>query len=169
MIPADRLKRALGQFVKTVMARVDYLALYQCKVVSQNSDGSLELQPLAPTKLASFSHVPIRYGLPGATITVNAGAQVLLGWFNGDPAMPYAALWAPGPSSGSDLNSLNIANGTQGAARNNDSCQVSLTLLELASFTFTAPPGGGPCVVAGATQTLTGNITAGSSVVKIGG
>ena len=88
----DRLKAALAAFVRGVTSRLDYLALYPCRVLSQNTDGSLELQP-EDGRLPGLSKVPIRIGVPGVDVKVTPGAKVLLGFTGGDPRSPIAALF----------------------------------------------------------------------------
>lgn len=167
----DRLKGSLAGFVKTVMNRVDYLALYPGKVVLQNGDGTLQVQPDDARLPRAMDNLAIRYGLPGATVQVSGGTRVLVGFSNGRPDQPFAALWDPvGTVTQLNLtaNAITINSGSKGVARNDDAIEADLTLVALQAFTFTAPSGGGPCVVAGSTQQLTGKITAGSSSVKCG-
>jgi hypothetical protein len=94
-VDLDRFKQAFDDSVAYALPNVDYLGLYACQVVAQNADGSLDLMP-ARSDWPSQKRIPFRCGIPGVTITVNVGAQVLLGWQNGDPSAPYAALWLPG-------------------------------------------------------------------------
>lgn len=87
---SDRVKGAFQAFVRSVVGQVDYYAFYPSKVVSQNSDGSLEVKPDNPA-IPACSKVPIR-GLPGVVVKVSGG-RVLLGFEGGNPAMPVAALF----------------------------------------------------------------------------
>jgi len=89
----ETVKAALAGFIQQVMGRVDFFALYPCVVVSQNSDGSLELKPDAPRFGAGLSRVPIRLGLPGVTVKVKPQARVMLAFEGGDPQRPVATLW----------------------------------------------------------------------------
>lgn len=82
----------LTSIIESVLSKTDYHALYPCRVVQQNGDGTLDLKPDS-RRLSGLSHVPIRLGLPGATVKVDSGARVLLGFENGDPATPVATLW----------------------------------------------------------------------------
>lgn len=181
-VDLDRLKQAFDQSVEAALPNVDFFALYTCQVVSQNADGTLDLQPNSAS-LPSQKNIPFRCGIPGVSITVQSGAQVLLGWENGSPSVPYCGLWLTGATG--DLQSLTIAiagalalnaqgNITIGegaslaAARATDPVSVQLTLAEINEFVFTAPSGGGPCVVTGVPAvTLDGSITTGSSSVTI--
>ena len=125
----DRIKRALVYFMRTVFSKTDYYALYPCRVVSQNSDGTLELLP-DNAKMPSLSGVPMRLGIPGVSITVSPGARVLLGFAEGNPQNPIATLW----ESGSVL-SMGLADATSAVMRVGDSYTIS---------GLTAPAGGGP-------------------------
>jgi hypothetical protein len=181
-VDQDRLKQVWDDAVSSAIPNIDFFAFYTCQVTSQNSDGTLDLMPKSAA-LPSQKNIPFRCGIPGVTITVQAGAQVLMGWENGDPSVPFCALWLPGQAG--DLqsvvisaaqaitlkaNSVKIGPGTptKGAARNSDSIQASLTLAEVNEFIFTAPSGGGPCVVTGPLSvTLDGEITEGSGSVEV--
>lgn len=83
---------ALIATIRDALRPTDYHALYATKVVGQNADGTLELAP-AGTRMPPVSRVPVRYGTPATLATVEVGASVLLGFEDGDPGRPYAALW----------------------------------------------------------------------------
>lgn len=90
---SDRLSAALEAIVSKVIGhRIDYLAAYPCRVVKQNADGTLELVP-DDARLSSYSKVPIRYGVPGVSATIAAGARVLLEFAGADPQKPIATVW----------------------------------------------------------------------------
>lgn len=93
--------------------RLDHLALYPCRVVSQDGD-RLDLAPESD-RLAPCAGVPLRFGLPGVTATVPAGTRVLMGFEHGDPSRPYAALWELG-----QVTTLSVNGGSVGVARNGD-------------------------------------------------
>jgi hypothetical protein len=107
---SDRAKSGLTAFIRRVVGldivgpRIDFLAWYPCKVVSQNSDGTLELQP-DDSRLPGYSKVPIRYGVPGITATVSNGARALLTFAGADPQKPIVVGWE---GSGGVLVSLNV-------------------------------------------------------------
>lgn len=92
MTAYDRLKASLDAVVNALTARVDYLALYPAKVVQDNGDNTLELKP-DDARLPGPSRVPMRLGIPGVTVKVNAGTRVLLGFEGGNPGKPVATLW----------------------------------------------------------------------------
>jgi hypothetical protein len=103
-------KGALKNFVRSVMASVDFHALYTAKVTSQNADGTCEVQ-VDDTRFPGYSRVPIKLGIPETTVKVSAGATVLLGFDDGWPDSPYVALW-----NASTLTEINIGGATQFAA-----------------------------------------------------
>lgn len=93
----DRIKGELIKFIRKqlnafIVRSIDHLAGYQCVVISQNSDGTLELQPDDP-RLPPYSKVPIRYGIPKVQAIVNQGSRVLLEFANGDRTLPIATVW----------------------------------------------------------------------------
>lgn len=88
---SDRIRGALETLVRKTL-RVDRFGAYFCKVVSQNSDGTLELLPDLP-KIPGTSKVPIKLGVPGITVKVKPGARVALTWDGGDFTKPRATVW----------------------------------------------------------------------------
>lgn len=96
---ADRIKDSLTAFVKSVFSSLDFYAFYRAKVVSQSSDNlKLDLQPDDARFAGGLSGIPLRLGIPGATVTVTPGAYVFVGWDGGDPQKPFCMLWEDGAS-----------------------------------------------------------------------
>lgn len=91
----DRLTQAVRSIVRSLTSHMDYFAVYPAKVVSQNADGTLELQP-DDQRIPGLTKVPIRYGIPGVTAKVASGARVNVHFEGGDPGSPMAALWQSG-------------------------------------------------------------------------
>lgn len=92
----DRLKAAVFGLIEVALRRVDYYALYPSKIIKQDAQGRLELQPedvRLVARLPGLTSVPIRLGLPGCKVTVRPGGRVLLGFEGGDPQAPVALLW----------------------------------------------------------------------------
>lgn len=113
--PAGRLLAALTTLVARLTRRIDRVALYPARVVSQAADGTLDVVPDDP-RLPAASGVPIRAGLPGVRVTVPAGARVLLTYAAGDPRWPVAALWELGT-----VTQLAVNGGTRKTARDGES------------------------------------------------
>ncbi len=108
---SDPIRAAFTGAVQRIMRRVDYFALYPARVVSQSgSDLTLDVQPDRDT-IPPMSKVPIRTFAPDIEIRLSPGARVLVGFEEGDPRKPYAALWQSGA-----LTSIAIGGSTDAAA-----------------------------------------------------
>jgi hypothetical protein len=105
---ADRWGVALDALVRHTMRGVQWHARFPARVVGQNADGTLDLDP-DDDRLPDLVAVPLRLFLPGVTARVVAGARVLVGFEAGDPRRPIAELFESGA-----LSELTIA--TQGGA-----------------------------------------------------
>lgn len=108
----DRAKSGLSKFIRKllnafIVVSIDHLASYQCKVISQNSDGTLELQP-DDNRLPTYSKVPIRYGVPKISAQVNSGARILLEFASGNPQRPIATLWELDSVTSISFGALNV-------------------------------------------------------------
>lgn len=91
----ERWRQNFAAIIENLVGRkIDYLKLYPAVVVAQNSDGSLQLIADDP-KVRGDGHnnVRVRHGLPGISVTVSQGARVRLGFEEGDPSKPFAALF----------------------------------------------------------------------------
>lgn len=89
---------ALRKIIEVFTSRQRWLGLYPSTVQGQAADGTLDLLPddLDLRGAGGLQAVEIRHGLPGFTVEVNVGTQVLLGFEGGgDQRKPYAALWKP--------------------------------------------------------------------------
>ena len=119
---ADRsIKAAVYAMARQAVSGIDYLALYDAKVISQ-SGNALDLQPL-DSRLPGFGSVPLRIGIPGVTATVQPGCAVRLGWDRGDPQRPFCCLFdasATALSLSLNANSITLNNGTLPVARQTD-------------------------------------------------
>jgi hypothetical protein len=80
---------------------VDYRAFYRARVVDQAPYPNLKVsvQPIEP-KLPPLTNIPLRVGIPGASVELRLdqgdAVFVLVGWENGQPDRPFAALWLAG-------------------------------------------------------------------------
>ncbi len=81
---------------RLVLPRLDPLALYPARVVSQQDDGTLDVKPDDTRWGPGLSRVPVRHGLPGVSVRVRQGARILVGFEGGDITRPFASLWEPG-------------------------------------------------------------------------
>jgi hypothetical protein len=176
----DRMRKALFALAARAASQtdaIDYSRRYPATVISQ-AGSAIDVQPElvnGQALLDSMGNVPLWLGVPGASVNGITGGRVMVGWSGGDPSKPYATLFdadttlPPGSS-------LVIAGGAQGAARLGDT--VTLTMLPsdlvalasamLATGAFT-PSGVGPNPPPAALPFVDGQITSGSSIVKVGG
>lgn len=146
------------------------------KAVAQDADGTFQVQP-DDGEYPPTTGVPPRYGIPGVTCKVAPGARCAVSYEDADPGRPVVTSWGK-----STLQELVIAEGSQGAARVNDTVDLGyLTVvtgpLGLAGASVVvsvvwAPPGTTPAPVSVPPLTivypLRGRITSGSSIVKVG-
>lgn len=88
----DDLATALESIVRSETSHVDYHAPYAAKVLSQNADGTLELE-LDDPRLPGMSKVPVRYGLAAGKTKLKAGGRGIVLFENGSPACPCLGFW----------------------------------------------------------------------------
>lgn len=89
-----RGRGALEALVRRMLAPMLYFGRYVATVVKQDGD-LLEVVPDDP-RIPGLTKVPIRYPLPGMSVTVRTGARVLISFEAGNPAKPFAELWESG-------------------------------------------------------------------------
>lgn len=86
----------LGTFVQRETAHRDFEAKYLAKAVSQNADGTLELQPYDP-RLAPMSKVAVKLGIPGVVAyKIQPPLDVVVEFDNGSPAGAVVTNFLPG-------------------------------------------------------------------------
>ncbi len=87
--PGNVLERIFGN----LRTAIDYSRPYPCAVVSQNGDGTLQLDPDdKKLKGTGLDNVPIRCGIP-AKVEVSGGARCVLEFDAGDPKRPFVSAW----------------------------------------------------------------------------
>lgn len=94
----DRTKEGQAAFAKAQFPRDLYSRLWGGVVVSQLAANSFDFQPDDP-RIPGLSGIPIRLPFPGFSLTLDAmqTPRALLGWENGNPALPQLLLWeSPG-------------------------------------------------------------------------
>ncbi len=106
----DRVKAGLEAFVRKFTAPMKYARRYECRVVAQNADLTLELAPDDP-EIGTLSNIPIYYGLPGVTAKVPSGARCLLEFLGGSPDKPAVTGWRVGTTTELDFGAAAIAFG----------------------------------------------------------
>lgn len=175
---ATGLGGVVDAVIRRALRRVDYLALYPARVVSQSAAGLLDLVP-DDARVPSCGGVPIRYGLPGVVVTVPAGARVLLGYEAGDPSKPVATLW-----DAAEVTRITVNGGSAKAAREGHATHggslVIVTSSVLGPTAFVVqyvsaagvPQGSPQTITLGADATVTlamnaGRISEGSDVLRL--
>lgn len=130
MTPKERLTR----IIRSVMRGTLYHATFDCSVERQHDDDTLDLLPDDKrVRDRGLTGVPIRHGLPGVRVRVAVGSRVLLGFENGDPRRPYAALWQRG-----SIEEIAFDGGSSPIARAGDGVRVIWPSI---SVTGTVPGG----------------------------
>lgn len=92
------LDRPKGSFAALAAVRptADFERLFRAKVLKQHTNlKRVDVQPDDP-KLPPMSNIPLRIGVPGLDVTVAPGHRLAVGWEDGQPDRPMAALWEPG-------------------------------------------------------------------------
>jgi hypothetical protein len=70
--------------------------MYRAKVVAQSDDDDqVDVRPDLQL-LPDMAKIPLRHGVPGLRVSVVLGSYLLVGWDDGRPDRPFAALWRPG-------------------------------------------------------------------------
>lgn len=98
-----------------------YNGIYRCRIVAQNTDGTLELQmdPAIELFKNGLSKVPYCPPMPNTKITVGYGTYAVLAFLNGDPRYPRIIAW----DSFTQPSKVEIsAKDSAAAARKGDSC-----------------------------------------------
>ena len=99
-VRTDHPRAALDRYMAGQRRQVDYSREWPCRVVTQNPDYTLQLDPDdAVMKGAGLDKVPIRYGMPGMRAKLKPGARCHLAFAAGDPARPFAHNWEPDENS----------------------------------------------------------------------
>jgi hypothetical protein len=94
---ADPGDREVGTF-DSLLPQPDLFAFYVYKILTQNADGTLELRT-TDQRLPDLSRCPVRFGLPGTSGTIPAGAVAMVGFAGGNSQDPYVASWSSGTAT----------------------------------------------------------------------
>jgi hypothetical protein len=95
---ADRIKDA-WRAAANVDPMIRYRAIYRARVLGQSGD--LQAVSVRPydSSLPPMTDIPLRHGVPGITVQVLPGCTVQIGWDDGRPDRPFAALWSADASA----------------------------------------------------------------------
>lgn len=136
----ERWRQNFADLIENLVGRrIDYSRMYTAVVSKQNGDGSLQLL-VDNDKVRGTGHnnVPLRLGLPGMSAQLLVGARVRVGFEDGDPSKPFAALF----DTDAAFVSISFAKGSQAMARQGDLVQSGGAGT---TVTFeTIPPTGSP-------------------------
>jgi hypothetical protein len=94
----DRLKQAFRD-----LQRLDpmdpYRRLYRAKLLAQSADlQHVDVRPY-DSSLPDMAGIELRHGLPGLKVEVASGCTLQVGWDDGKPDQPFAALWSVGATA----------------------------------------------------------------------
>lgn len=104
------------------------LGRFRATVVSQNGDGTLEVQA-EDKRIGGKKNVPMRVPIPNCVVQVAPGAVVLLCFEGGDPEKAYCA---PEWESGATLTSLSIGGTPDNVVTKTDIAAIKLAFVEAA-------------------------------------
>lgn len=129
--------------------RLDALAAYPAKVITQHADGTLDVRPDSP-RLPPMTSVPIRYGVPGVSAKVSAGARVLVEFAGGDTSSPVATVWESASVTELSLDATKIRiGGDRNVALEGDSVVVVVDTIMAKAVAALATTVGPPIALAG--------------------
>jgi hypothetical protein len=95
---ADRLKEAF-RAIQGVDPFVRYRCIYRAKVLGQSGDlQQVDVRPFDGS-LPDMAGIELRHGVPGIKVQVIPGCTVQVGWDDGRPDRPFAALWSSDASA----------------------------------------------------------------------
>lgn len=148
-----------------------YNGTYRCSVVTQHSDGSLDLLPNPYLEIIKngFVNVPIIYPFPGMSIKVPTNTICYVSFANGDPQFPRVNGWDDKDNA---TKVEMIHPNAQPAARKTDTVDcgiLQVTSSPMGTVVVYIPPGSIIPITIGPDGTqLKGIIDSGSSIVSIG-
>jgi hypothetical protein len=117
---ATGIRQVMDAALEPVRQEGQYSKRYRCKVVSQGADGRVDvLVDDERMRGRGVAKCAVRVGIPGTTVTALAGARCLVGWDDGDPALPYVSDW----ESGTAFTQIEIGESPRPVARVGDICQ----------------------------------------------
>lgn len=87
----------LDRFLAGIRQEIQFSRRYPARVVSQNSDGTLQIKPLdRKLKGGGLNRVKIKTGLPGFVVRVGPGSVGTLEFDEGDPSKSVVTDWERG-------------------------------------------------------------------------
>lgn len=92
----DRLKSA-ARSLQNLDPLIRYRCMYRGKVIGQSGQ-TVDVRPYDPL-LPDMAGIPLRHGVPGLQVQVTLGCSIQIGWDDGRPDRPFAALWSTDASA----------------------------------------------------------------------
>ena len=94
----DRLKQAFRD-LQRLDPMLPYRRIYRGKVMAQSGDlDRVDVRPYDPS-VPDMAGVELRHGVPGIKVQVQPGCSIQIGWDDGKPNQPFAALWSTDASA----------------------------------------------------------------------
>lgn len=150
----ESIRDIVEQFVGP---RIDARTVYAGRVISQRSDGTLDIKPES-SSLSAITQSPVAYGVPGASARIRAGARAFFQFVDGDTGHPIVVGFEPGAATEIVLDASRVKlAGDIPIARKGDLVSVVITKADLTALGV-ASSAGLP------SKALGGVIVSGSSV-----
>jgi hypothetical protein len=138
---SDGIRSVMERALEPIRQDSQYFKRYRCKVVSQGSDGRVDvLVDDERMKGRGIQKCRVRVGIPGTRMEVPGGARCLVGWDDGDPALPYVDSWES--STAADDAVITYPGGTRPAAGLGSMVRVILPFVPMPA---PGPPVPFPC------------------------
>jgi hypothetical protein len=97
-VSQDRLKQAFRD-LQRLDPMLPYRRIYRAKVMAQSGDlDRVDVRPFDPS-LPDMAGIELRHGVPGIKVQVQPGCTIQIGWDDGKPHQPFAALWSTDASA----------------------------------------------------------------------
>jgi hypothetical protein len=92
-VSADRLKDAM-RALQALDPMHPYRRIYRAEVIAQSADlQRVDVRPF-DVSLPDMAGIELRHGAPGIKVQVALGCSIQIGWDDGKPNQPFAALWS---------------------------------------------------------------------------
>lgn len=110
---ANGVRSAMDAFLRRIRSETEYAYRYRCKVDRQKASGRVDVTVTDDRmKGRGVGDCNVRVGIPIATLKLLPGATCLVGWEDGDPAIPYVT----GFDQGAFATSIQVGDQARGAA-----------------------------------------------------
>jgi hypothetical protein len=92
-VSQDRLKQAFRD-LQRLDPMLPYRRLYRAKLLAQDADlQHVDVRPF-DSGVPDMAGIELRHGIPGVKVQVALGCTLQVGWDDGKPDKPFAALWS---------------------------------------------------------------------------